>query len=172
MLMNMTPDLSSGSWAFWLRSMCTFHPAGPCAARGATSVAIRTTGKTRRNMEALLEQVFDKNVSNTKRRVSRRVVGRQPLLPPLHEQYYAGHNQTAYKRHEKEDPGHGKHADHEIDADIGCRIGSLADINDDRLLLQQAQKEHQLFKFCAPHVAASSASSTSVRTATPVAPLG
>src|SRR5262245_61189788 len=169
--MNLTPDLSSGSCAFVLLSICTFHPAGTCAARGATSEAMRTTGRARRNMEALLELVSDEDISDTERRVTW-IIRRQPLLPPLPEQYYASDNQTAYKCREQEDPGHGKHADHEIDADIGRRVGGLADLNDDRLLLQQGQKEHQLFKFCALHLVASRASSTRVRTPTPVAPFG
>jgi len=101
-----------------------------------------------------------------------RIVGRQPLLTPLHKKYYASDQQTAYKGGQQKHAGHFKHPDHEIEADIGGRVGDLADINNDRLVLQQSQEEHQSFKFCAPHVAASSASSTKVRTPTPVAPFG
>ena len=40
--------------------------------------------------------------SDSERRVTR-IVGRQPLLPPLHEEYYASDDQTAYKRHQQKD---------------------------------------------------------------------
>ena len=50
--------------------------------------------------------------------------------------------------------------------------GGLRDLDNDRVLLQQTQGDHQPFRFCALQAAASSASSTSVRTPTPVAPFG
>ena|SRR4030095_7822401 len=101
-----------------------------------------------------------------------RIVWRQPLLPPLHEEYYASDNQTAYKRHQQKHAGHGEHPDHEVEADIRGGIRGFADVNNDRLFLQESQEQHQSFRFCAPQVAASSASSTNVRTPTPVAPFG
>ena len=110
-------------------------------------------------------------VSDSKRCVTR-IVWRQPLLPPFHEEYYASDNQTAYKRHREKHPSHGEHSDHEVEADIWRRVGRFTDVDNDRLFLQQSQEEHQSFKLCAPHVGASSASSTSVRTPTPVAPFG
>jgi hypothetical protein len=72
-----------------------------------------------------------------------RIVWRQPLLPPFHEKYYASHNQTAYKGGQEKDAGHRKHPDNEVDADIGGRLRPLADVNNDRLVLNQSQEEHQ-----------------------------
>jgi len=74
-----------------------------------------------------------------------RIVWRQPLLPPLHEEYYASHNQTAYKRDQQKDTGHREHPDNEVDADVGGRLRRLADVNNDRLVLEQSQEEHQFF---------------------------
>lgn len=82
--------------------------------------------------------------SDTERCVIR-VVWRQPLLPPLHEKYYASHNQTAYKGDQEKHPGHREHADNEVDADVGGWLRRLADVNNDRLVLEQSQEEHQSF---------------------------
>ena len=122
-------------------------------------------------MEALLERESDEFMSDSQGRVTG-VIGRQSLLAPLHEQYYASDNQTAYKRGQEEHSSQGKHPDHEVEADVGSRLGRFAYVNDNRVLLQQAQEAHQSFRFCALQAAASSASSTSVRTPTPVAPYG
>ena len=51
----------------------------------------------------------------------------------------------------------------------GGRLRRFAYVDDNRVLLQQTQEAHQSFRFCALQSAASSASSTSVRTPTPVA---
>lgn len=71
------------------------------------------------------------------------IVRRQPLLTPFHEKYYASHNQTAYKGGEEKDAGHLKHPDHEVDTDVGGWLRRLADVNNDRLVLNQSQEEHQ-----------------------------
>jgi hypothetical protein len=97
-------------------------------------------------MEALLERENDACTSDAERRVTR-IIGRQALPPALHEEYYAGNNQTAYKGYQQEDAGHREHADYEVDADIGRRLGRFANVDDNRPVLQQSQGEHQLFRF-------------------------
>jgi hypothetical protein len=82
--------------------------------------------------------------SDTKRCVTR-IIWRQPLLPPLHEKYYASHDQTAYKGGQKKDAGHRKHPDHEVDTDVGGWLRRFADVDNDRLVLDQSQEEHQSF---------------------------
>ena len=73
------------------------------------------------------------------------IVWRQPLLPPLHEEYYASDNQTAYKRDQEKYAGHCEHPDDEVEADVGGRLRRLADVDNDRLVLEQSQEEHQSF---------------------------
>src|SRR4029450_5581489 len=81
----------------------------------------------------------------------------------------AGHDETAEGAARQQHAGHREHADDEVDADIASRIGLTAAVDDDRVL-DQGENQHRSSSPC--HDPTSRASSTRVRTPTPVAPLG
>ena len=71
---------------------------------------------------------------------------------------------------EQKDAGHREHRQHDVSMLMSRRRRRLLDdVDDDRLLLQRSSIG---LAYSLPHVSASSASSASVRTPTPVAPFG
>src|SRR5262245_17547212 len=88
---------------------------------------------------------------------------------PLDEDDDTRHDETADDCDRKEHAGHREHADDEVDADITGWFRLTADVDDDGIL---DQREHQHLSSSTCHDPTSRASSTSVRTPTPVAPLG
>ena len=77
-------------------------------------------------------------------------------------------DQAADRGGEQHDAGHLEHPEDDVDADVLRRRRLLDDVDDDRFLLKEEHRYLQL----TTHASASSASSASVRTPTPVAPFG
>src|SRR5690606_22355112 len=96
-----------------------------------------------------------------------------------HEQ--AAHDEPAEQRERDGHTGHREHPDDVLKADVLGRLRLSDDLDDDRILLnredgsdgngrQEKARNHAVYSLL--HASTASASSVSVRTATPVAPFG